>query len=343
MLNNSRNRPRTATLSAFTINPQMSPGAPSNSPPISNLAEDEKGYAIAIGLNPGYNYSAATNAMSPTAAISAHSAATLLATVIDGFEISTHDGVGEAVDIPLSTLNPTTSIAANLDALYHQTTSEPATRTQINLDPNFEGSANVVDYDFPTSNASQPITTGGVGALIATTAWPSINNTGGANGATTMVAVGSHDAKVSAEGPSLVVERTDRVLILAQGKPSAAKEAQLAPKESERKKKEDNHPTSTNDGPTSTDIEGFSVSDVHKRCIVTGVGPGTIRFVGLHAENNETKIGVELNKEKGKNNGTVKGHVYFQCNPGYGLLTKPSKVRITSKPDDENGKLEAFC
>lgn len=71
----------------------------------------------------------------------------------------------------------------------------------------------------------------------------------------------------------------------------------------------------------------FSASDVGKPCIVVGVGSGTIRFVGLHAEKNDARIGVEMNKPKGKNNGTVNGHKYFECPDGFGLLTIPSHVK----------------
>ena len=77
-------------------------------------------------------------------------------------------------------------------------------------------------------------------------------------------------------------------------------------------------------------VTGCAVDAVGKACIVTGVGSGVIRFVGLHAENNEPRVGVEMNKPKGKNNGTVKGHKYFECKDRHGLLTIPSKVVINN-------------
>jgi hypothetical protein len=80
-------------------------------------------------------------------------------------------------------------------------------------------------------------------------------------------------------------------------------------------------------------VEDFEMKDVGKACIVIGVGSGTIRFVGNHAIKNEARVGVEMNKQKGKNNGTVSGFRYFVCADGYGILTIPSKVRITASAD----------
>lgn len=75
-------------------------------------------------------------------------------------------------------------------------------------------------------------------------------------------------------------------------------------------------------------VSGFAVDDVGKACTVPGVGSGIIRFVGLHAEKQEPRIGVEMNEPKGKNNGTVNGHKYFECKEGHGLLTTLKKVVV---------------
>ena len=83
-------------------------------------------------------------------------------------------------------------------------------------------------------------------------------------------------------------------------------------------------------------VEGFApVYCVGKPCIITGVGSGVIRFVGLHAEKKEPRIGVEMNKPKGKNNGTVNGYKYFKCKDAHGLLTHPSKVTISGATGSE--------
>ena len=57
--------------------------------------------------------------------------------------------------------------------------------------------------------------------------------------------------------------------------------------------------------PGSAQFGGFDVS-VGDRVAVEGKGNGVVRFVGLHAENGQPRIGVELDDPVGKNNGTVK-------------------------------------
>lgn len=85
-------------------------------------------------------------------------------------------------------------------------------------------------------------------------------------------------------------------------------------------------------------IAGFETSDVGKPCIVIDRGSGTIRFVGLHAEFKEARVGVEMNKPKGINNGTVKGHTYFKCKEGFGILTHPSKVKAKASSSATKAK-----
>lgn len=95
-------------------------------------------------------------------------------------------------------------------------------------------------------------------------------------------------------------------------------------------------PKSADQGSASgMDFNGFSASDVGKPCEVIGVGSGVIRFVGVHAKNNEPRIGVEMNDPKGNNNGTVKGHAYFECKDGFGLLTIPSAIKISGHGNDD--------
>ncbi len=38
-------------------------------------------------------------------------------------------------------------------------------------------------------------------------------------------------------------------------------------------------------------------------------------------------IGVELDQALGKNNGSVKGRVYFECAAKHGAFARPSKIR----------------
>ena len=84
-------------------------------------------------------------------------------------------------------------------------------------------------------------------------------------------------------------------------------------------------------GVPMSNVTGFKVSDIGKACVVTGVGSGTVRFVGFHAEKDEPRIGVEMNEQSGNNDGTVNGNTYFTCKRGFGLLAHPSNVVIQSR------------
>ncbi|XP_020487128.2 kinesin-like protein KIF13B isoform X1 [Labrus bergylta] len=53
---------------------------------------------------------------------------------------------------------------------------------------------------------------------------------------------------------------------------------------------------------------------------------GTIRYVGPTDFAKGTWVGVELEVPAGKNDGSVGGKHYFHCNPGYGVLVRPSRV-----------------
>lgn len=54
---------------------------------------------------------------------------------------------------------------------------------------------------------------------------------------------------------------------------------------------------------------------------------GVVRYVGPTDFQEGTWIGVELDLPSGKNDGSIGGKQYFKCNPGYGLLVRPSRVR----------------
>ncbi|XP_051016659.1 kinesin-like protein KIF13B [Acomys russatus] len=54
---------------------------------------------------------------------------------------------------------------------------------------------------------------------------------------------------------------------------------------------------------------------------------GIVRYIGPTDFQEGTWIGVELDLPSGKNDGSIGGKQYFRCNPGYGLLVRPSRVR----------------
>ncbi|KAI2549506.1 kinesin family member 13B [Homo sapiens] len=59
---------------------------------------------------------------------------------------------------------------------------------------------------------------------------------------------------------------------------------------------------------------------------------GVVRYVGPADFQEGTWVGVELDLPSGKNDGSIGGKQYFRCNPGYGLLVRPSRVRRATGP-----------
>ena len=55
---------------------------------------------------------------------------------------------------------------------------------------------------------------------------------------------------------------------------------------------------------------------------------GTIRFVGTALFAPGKWIGVVLDEAKGKNNGTVQGKAYFQCEDNYGLMVRQNQLQV---------------
>ena len=65
---------------------------------------------------------------------------------------------------------------------------------------------------------------------------------------------------------------------------------------------------------------------VGDRVTMQNRGAGTVRFVGPHHTEGTPRVGVELDGATGKNNGTIRGHVYFTCADDHGVLTKPGNL-----------------
>lgn len=58
----------------------------------------------------------------------------------------------------------------------------------------------------------------------------------------------------------------------------------------------------------------------------SGERTGVIRYVGRTAFAEGEWMGLELPDDKGKNDGSVKGKVYFECQPNHGLFVQPSAI-----------------
>ena len=81
---------------------------------------------------------------------------------------------------------------------------------------------------------------------------------------------------------------------------------------------------------------GFDQDSIGKRVVVDGYDSiGTIAFVGPHHADTHPRIGVVLDTRIGRNDGTVKGHKYFECEKGYGVLVVPYKVHLVDDVEND--------
>lgn len=56
----------------------------------------------------------------------------------------------------------------------------------------------------------------------------------------------------------------------------------------------------------------------------------TIRFIGETGFQVGEWIGVELEDDSGKNDGSVRGERYFDCEPGHGMFVKPAALALVA-------------
>lgn len=79
---------------------------------------------------------------------------------------------------------------------------------------------------------------------------------------------------------------------------------------------------------------GVGPKDVGARVATEGYEcEGTLRYFGPHATKPHLRAGIELDEPLGRNNGTVAGHKYFECEAGYGVLVVAEKVtKLTPEP-----------
>ncbi|GAA6010163.1 hypothetical protein JCM10207_005646 [Rhodosporidiobolus poonsookiae] len=79
-----------------------------------------------------------------------------------------------------------------------------------------------------------------------------------------------------------------------------------------------------------------AVIPLNARVIVTA-GTGTVRFVGQTAFAAGKWVGVELDEQGGKNDGSVAGTRYFACDEGYGVFVRASMVKVVGGAEDAEG------
>ena len=72
-----------------------------------------------------------------------------------------------------------------------------------------------------------------------------------------------------------------------------------------------------------------------QRVIVGGAEPGTVRFIGPTHFKLGVWIGVDLERDKGKNDGSIDDQRYFSCRPGHGVFAPASKVASLGEEEEE--------
>ena len=65
---------------------------------------------------------------------------------------------------------------------------------------------------------------------------------------------------------------------------------------------------------------------------------GSVAFVGTTEFAAGQWVGIILDEAKGKNNGNVKGKVYFECAENCGIFVRPSSTQIILLDQDGNRK-----
>nr|XP_014088318.2 dynactin subunit 1 [Bactrocera oleae]XP_036216315.1 dynactin subunit 1 [Bactrocera oleae]XP_036216317.1 dynactin subunit 1 [Bactrocera oleae] len=67
---------------------------------------------------------------------------------------------------------------------------------------------------------------------------------------------------------------------------------------------------------------------------------GTVAYVGMTSFAVGKWVGVVLDEPKGKNNGTIKGQIYFECGENCGMFVRPTQLRVIGGSPDSKKSSE---
>ena len=84
-------------------------------------------------------------------------------------------------------------------------------------------------------------------------------------------------------------------------------------------------------------ISNITKDDINKRVLVEGYDSiGTLVFYDDHNSKPGKRCGIILDDAIGRNNGTIGGHKYFECEDKKGILVAPYKVKLMDKEENDS-------
>ncbi|OMH81217.1 CAP-Gly domain-containing linker protein 1, partial [Zancudomyces culisetae] len=99
-------------------------------------------------------------------------------------------------------------------------------------------------------------------------------------------------------------------------------------------------PNNQASGQIAQSVEGKSKVEVGK-LVLAQDKKGVVRFMGETSFSTGLWIGVELEEQLGKNDGSVQGVRYFDAKPGYGLFVRISQVKVMQEETNTTPTMES--
>ena len=130
-------------------------------------------------------------------------------------------------------------------------------------------------------------------------------------------------------------EGEEEVMEESEVKNEPAREEHNPPEAMIEPPRETKQPTKPLTFSTTSDLLASPQFKPGQHVLVGGAERGLVKFVGHTYFKEGLWIGVELEREKGKNDGSIDGKRYFNCSPGYGVFAPVRKVAILNEEEEE--------